>query len=108
MKIRKDFVTNSSSSSFVIATRDNIIQQDYRDFLIINDKEIRKCAKELEIDPEEIEDDLYDFISMEKSLHLDGWDVSGTRISNEGSPAEVFLYDYEVKNTDKIKMAFGY
>lgn len=104
MKIRTDFVTNSSSSSFVLARKAECTLDEIRDTLHKLEsqmnalfEQLRKYhyseAEGLDINLfiEELANKLFDFPMY---MQLGEWSASAAEYNNEGSIDEMFMYEY--------------
>ena len=112
MKHRRGFVTNSSSSSFVLAVRNGATESDIAAAIDgINDKiaaivsDYRDCTEE-EISLEEAKQELVQriFNIAQNSPLLDNWKVCSVDGYNDGDICEAIFYELDGFQSENVKI----
>lgn len=121
MKIRSGFVSNSSSSSFVIAIKQNATIAEIRESLKKSKKDFDEVAKWLG-DAEDIENqigvlsgdcgaDVLEFVAQSLyygymiGLDVEGWHVSADNFGNDGDNTfSMIMYNLGSFNDDVLKI----
>lgn len=95
MKIRKDFVTNSSSSSFVIARHKTYTDDKLRANIEKHKDNIEGILKQYGNGEgyEELVEKIIDRIP-EGKIDLGEWSISGCEMSNDYTNEDLFLYEH--------------
>jgi len=112
MKLRIDFITNSSSSSFVLAFRKDVTINEIKEVILsTNEKEVTETIKDWKTwsDGEERSVNLI-LQSLAKRLlnlkgygiELDNWDVVAGEFSSEDDLEDYLVYNC-LSNIDSVK-----
>lgn len=109
MKYRKDYVTNSSSSSYIVAIHKDFSRAEFDRFIENNIDEIERLIGEYEryypggISIAEVIEGIYDVICGSKDMQIDDWSLSCGEASNDSGIISAFLYNCNYENTDHFK-----
>jgi hypothetical protein len=117
-KIRMDFVTNSSSSSYIIALRNDYTSDEIKNILLEKYKDRIQDGID---DYNSYDDENYDFEGIvqklvdefinvcEYGINIDNWKVSATEYCNENGLIDGIIYGYlgEI-DSEKFKLGEGY
>ena len=108
MKIRRDFVTNSSSSSYIIALHKDFGKEELDELIKSNQSIIKKYAGYYDLTEQEAIDVIKDNFGCMPDLTIDDWNFYIGNAGNEyGDFYRLFLYYINVDDTEHFRMRFG-
>ena len=108
MKIRYDFVTNSSSSSYILALHKDFNQKDLDELIEKNRSIIDKYAKDYDLSLVDAEREIRDNFGCSPDLTIDDWNFFVGRAGDGfGDFYRMFMYYINAGDTDHFRVRYG-
>lgn len=108
MKIRIDYVTNSSSSSFILAIHKDFSNEELNELIENNRTIIKKIAEHCMLTEEEAIDEIEYNFGKTPDLVIDNWNLFCGIAGNEyGGFYNRFLDRINAEDTEHFKMRYG-
>ena len=109
MKIRFDFVTNSSSSSYIIAMHKDFNKEDFDKIIKLNKDIIERYAEHFKLSEEEAIGEIEDkMLGYAPDLTIGDWNFYVGQAGDEyGGFYRLFLYYMHSDDTEHFRMRYG-
>ena len=108
MKVREDFVTNSSSSSYIIAMHKDFSEKELDELIESNNSIIEKYAGHFNFTEQEAKEVIKDNLGYSPDLTIDDWNFyAGVAGDEYGDFFRLFLYYINVDDTEHFRIRFA-
>lgn len=108
MKIRRDFVTNSSSSSYIVALHNDFSDEELNNLIQDNMGIIEKYAKHYGLTKKEAIEEIKDNFGYKPDLTIDDWNLYlGVAGDEFGDFYRMFMYYINADDTKHFMMRYG-
>lgn len=108
MKIRQDFVTNSSSSSYIVALHKDFIEEELNNLIESNMNIIKRYSEHCGLTTQEAIEEIKDNFDNYPDLTIDDWNFYIGKAGNDyGDFYRLFMYYINTDDTEHFRMVHG-